>query len=127
MTQAEVWIIDDEVDLANNFAELIQSEVCIPKIFNSADDALLELSKNPDKFPDMIICDITLPGTDGLSFVRQCRQKKMNQPIILISGSSDQSYFEQAAALNVLAVLDKPFDSKQFRELIFRTLQKNSL
>lgn len=126
MAKAEVWIVDDEVQLADFCAEIVNEEKCSSRVFYSADQALKEFNREDCKYPDLIISDVKMPGTDGFSFIQQCRQKNMAQPVIIISGWVERNFFAKTADLGVLAVLDKPFKSEQLRELVLRGLREFS-
>ncbi|WP_395007353.1 EAL domain-containing protein, partial [Undibacterium sp.] len=63
--------------------------------------------------PDIIICDLTLPGMDGISFLRLASENSYHGGVILLSGV-DKSVMKaseslvKAYGLNLLASLAKP-------------------
>lgn len=125
--KAEVWIVDDEVDIADYLAEIVQDESCNARVFGSADDAMSVFKEETADQPDLIITDVKMPGTDGFSFIESCKEKRSDQPVIVISGYVEREFFAKAASLGIFAVLDKPFSSDLFRSLVSRVLRLISL
>ena len=69
--------------------------------------------------PDLVVCDLGMPGMDGFEFIRQLRQEQSNTPIVVISGlGRDKGEVALAAGAN--AFLPKPVD----RELLVSTVEK---
>ena len=65
---------------------------------------------------DLLICDIFMPGMDGLETIRAVQQRHAGLPVIVISGSSIFSASEQAPDFLMMAIklgavrgLRKPF------------------
>jgi DNA-binding NtrC family response regulator len=72
----------------------------------SAEAALCLLEKMPPF--DVVVCDLLLPGLDGLTFVDACADLQPGLPIILITGFADAGLHLTAAQKGVYALLHKP-------------------
>lgn len=73
--------------------------------------------------PDIIICDLNMPGTDGFQLMELLGKKRPNCGFILMSGLEKR--FVSSAALmakfhhlNILGSLDKPVDKQALAALI---------
>ena len=78
----KIAIIEDEIDLINNLIRAIELEGFSAYGFRSGEDfwwKFAELS------PDIILIDRNLPGIDGLSLVRQIREKDPTVPILVVT------------------------------------------
>jgi CheY-like chemotaxis protein len=69
--------------------------------------------------PDLVVCDLDMPGMDGFEFIRQLRQEQFQAPIVVISGL-DRDKGEAALAAGANAFLPKPVD----RKLLVSTVEK---
>ena len=67
---------------------------------------------------DLVITDYTMPGTNGVEFARQLRQRTPGQPIILITGSSYTIAENSAQPLPVNSILQKPFSVEEFHQAV---------
>lgn len=61
---------------------------------------------------DIVISDINLPDTDGISFVKELRKTDKTIPIILLSAYTDTKYLLEATKLKLVDYLTKPIDFK---------------
>jgi DNA-binding response OmpR family regulator len=57
---------------------------------------------------DAVIVDLVMPGTTGITFVRQLRQTQPEVPVIMVSGLTTQD--EIGAQLKAVAFFPKPID-----------------
>ena len=77
--------------------------------------------------PDLVICDINMPDTDGFQMMELLAKEHGGCGVILVSGLADR--FRNSAMLmarfhhlNVLGVLPKPFEKRALAELVARQL-----
>lgn len=125
-----VFLIEDDIHLAK-VLEQILVKVYDLRVFYSAEDALLSIKSVK---PDLLITDLSLPGIDGLAFVRKLRKMSYNSPIILITtfGSTGNeilsyrfgtnifhkkplNYELLQAQMSMLLSTKRPLDSKVFQ------------
>jgi CheY-like chemotaxis protein len=67
----------------------------------------------PNDF-DLIISDIRMPGVTGLSVLAGLQQLKIGTPVILITAFGDESTHAEAQRLGAAAIVDKPFEIRDF-------------
>ncbi len=78
-------------------------------VAGSVEEALALLVESP---VDALVVDYSMPGSDGISLVRQIRQLFGRLPIIMLSGVATSEDQERAR----LAGVDAYFDKADFRE-----------
>lgn len=79
-----------------------------------------------DLVPDVIITDINMPGMDGIELITTFRQKRLQVPVIAISGGgliAKDILLSNAAALGAFEVVSKPFGMGQLIGAVDRALQ----
>jgi two-component system response regulator DctR len=80
--------------------------------------------------PHVAIVDLTMPGGDGLTFVRRVRHEGLPLEVIVVSASRDAQTIREAMHLGVADYLVKPFAPDRLRQsftalaLRARTLQR---
>jgi DNA-binding response OmpR family regulator len=109
-----VLVVEDEKKTASFVRKALQAESFAVDVMTNGDDALLAAAHTPF---DAIVLDIMLPGRDGLSVLRQLRERKNTTPVLLLSARGEVN--ERVEGLNAGAddYLPKPFE---LAELIAR-------
>ncbi len=113
-------VVDDNKDIVWLITESLSDTYQIMPAY-SAKEALLQMKKQT---PALIITDIMMPGTDGLSLIRQIREDKFTRDIPLIVVSAKITDKEQSEGLDngADAYLTKPFSPAILRSVINRLL-----
>lgn len=60
--------------------------------------------------PDIIICDINLPGMNGIDFVKWVRTFDEKSQVFLLTAYTDKAYLLEAVKLSLVDYLTKPID-----------------
>ncbi|HZT22361.1 MAG TPA: response regulator transcription factor [Verrucomicrobiae bacterium] len=102
-----VLVVEDERKTASFVRKALQSEGFAVDVCGHGDDALAAARATPF---DVIVLDIMLPGRDGLSVLRQLREKRNATPVLLLSARGEVN--ERVEGLNAGAddYLPKPFE-----------------
>jgi DNA-binding NtrC family response regulator len=109
-----VLIIDDNVGLAENIAEILGMYGYQTEIAGSAEEALSKVGPPP---PDVVVTDYRLPGIDGASLVRQLGGMGVRVSAIVISAFTDDGTIEDARSAGA-AFLAKPLDFEALDRLV---------
>src|SRR3954469_3136979 len=101
-----VLVVEDEKKTASFIRKALQAEGFAVDVCHNGDDALV--SAGATAF-DGIVLDIMLPGRDGLSVLRQLRERRNTTPVLLLSARGEVN--ERVEGLNAGAddYLPKPF------------------
>lgn len=72
--------------------------------------------------PDIILLDLYLPDTDGVSVLRQLRtdRKLQNIPVVVLTSSDDGTDQQECERLGVSSYIRKPFNEDKFLSVIRR-------
>jgi two-component system, NtrC family, response regulator AtoC len=132
MTTAEiisdktVWIVEDDQALGSLLCEEVQDaglDVCwIP----SAEKAVQAMAAG---LPDLIVCDLKLPGMDGLSLLGKVRDQAIDSPpgFLIITAFGTISRAVEALKAGADDFLAKPLDLEHFILAVMRILEKKHL
>lgn len=107
-----VAIIDDDPMVLNLISLILRDEQFKVTTISSASQALTLL---PQTVPDVICCDLMMPGMSGIDFLKARQQESVlvDVPVIIISGSGSEHLFQQAERLGSFDILIKPFNSEK--------------
>ena len=101
-----VLVVEDEKKTASFIRKALQSEGHAVDVLHDGSAALVAVAHTPF---DVVVLDVMLPGRDGLSVVRQMREKGIKTPVLLLTARGEVS--EKVEGLNAGAddYLPKPF------------------
>src|ERR1700744_2967848 len=102
-----VLVVEDEKKTASFIRKALQTEGFAVDVCLDGEEGLAAAAATPF---DAAIIDIMLPGRDGLSVLRQLRERKNTVPVLLLSARGEVN--ERVEGLNAGAddYLPKPFE-----------------
>lgn len=107
-TEKIVLLADDEEMLRELLAELLESYgYHVIRVENS--EEVLEVLTE-EIIVDLLIIDFNMPGMNGMDCIIKIKEKGINLPIILSTGSLDYREKYSPEELNISAVLQKPYE-----------------
>ncbi|MGZ5278346.1 MAG: response regulator [Pseudobdellovibrionaceae bacterium] len=107
MEQPLIAVVDDEVDLLDNFQSLLQDQFQV-RTFSSPQSFLQALPELQSQKLRLLISDFKMPGMSGLAMVQQAHLVYPNLPFIILSGFLDKKAVLDAVDLGVFRLLEKP-------------------
>jgi CheY-like chemotaxis protein len=112
-----VLVVDDNHDAAETFAEIARM---LGHDVDVAFDAFDGLARAADEVPDVVLCDIGLPGMDGYEFARQLRARAGNRRVrlIAVSGYAQSEDIAKAVEAGFDAHVAKPADPATLAQLL---------
>jgi DNA-binding response OmpR family regulator len=101
-----VLLIEDEVRLAEQVSRGLTAEGFVVEIVHTGPEGLWAAR---ERAPDVIICDLMLPGLSGYEIVRQLRAGQVWTPVLVLTAKDGE--YDEADALDLGAddYLTKPF------------------
>jgi two-component system, OmpR family, response regulator len=101
-----VLVVEDEKRTASFIRKALQSEGFVVDVLHDGADALAAISHTPF---DVVVLDIMLPGRDGLSVVRQMRQRQISTPVLLLSARGEVTEKVEGLDCGADDYVSKPF------------------
>ena len=77
-----VLIAEDEVNLADAIAKILEKNKYQVDVVHNGNDALDYITGGEY---DVFVCDVMLPGMNGYDIVREARRQNVNTPIIMLT------------------------------------------
>lgn len=119
----KVLVIDDEKFTLNMAARLLKG--CGLENISTASngDEALQLLETECVDCNLILCDLNMPGMDGVELLRHLAERSCSADIILVSGEDERllkSAVDLASAhsLNVLGSIQKPLTPAAVKEMV---------
>ena len=108
-------LIDDDEMIRNALSIAFQNKGCSLKACENAEKGLQTLEA--EHF-DIIICDLRLPGMDGLEFFSMAEIQQAHMLKILISAYGDVELQRESRKIGLDAFIPKPFSVKELISLL---------
>jgi DNA-binding NtrC family response regulator len=125
-TDATVFIVDDEEMVALALQSFLQLETPYRiRTFTTPRDALEALETET---AGVIIADFMMPGMDGITFLRRCREAHPLATRVLLTGYADQD--NAIRAINEAGLyyyLEKPWDNNRLRLVVRNGVERWAL
>lgn len=121
-----VIVIDDDAGLRDAFSELLSLEGYACECFGSGLEFLASLAEAEPVFggPCCVVCDVKMPGMDGLA-LQQRLLDEQDTPFILMSGLSGAEEASSAFRAGAFDFLVKPISAADFLTVIERALNRS--
>ena len=125
-----ILVCEDDRDVATVLSHMIEAAGFSADVAASAEEArgLLE-----ERTYAAMTLDIGLPGTDGITFVREPREhdELRSLPIVIVSAHADRGRSQlgeevATGAVSIVDILDKPLDSARLLESLRSATQRGS-
>jgi DNA-binding response OmpR family regulator len=125
MSQKTVLIIEDEVDAADMFAEMMRVSGYRVLKTSSSTPALTMMSTEK---PDVVILDIMMPEISGLDILRQMRKNPelASIPVVVVSAKGMPADIKLGMEAGAFIYLTKPVGFVELKEAIERALGGSS-
>lgn len=118
-----ILVIDDNREILSLLADSFSDYNVI-----TAESAAEGLDYIRRSTPDLIITDIMMPGTDGLTFARQIRNNRhlMHVPLVILSARTSTEEKVEGIESGADAYVGKPFSVSYLRAIVSRLLSSRA-
>jgi signal transduction histidine kinase len=110
-----VLVVDDNRDAAESMAELVKTFGHVCEVTYDGPSALANIRTNP---PDVVLCDIGLPGMSGYEVARALRAGGSGIRLIAVSGYARPEDIKRAAESGFDGHVAKPPDPAQIEQVL---------
>jgi DNA-binding NtrC family response regulator len=107
-----VLVIDDHPASRETMAEIVRGEGFAARL---APDGELGLNIVRDETVDIVLCDLRLPGVDGLTVLDRMREKYPDVPVVLVTAHGNEDVAVSAMRRGAHDYLSKPLDVNRVR------------
>lgn len=116
-----VLYVEDDKNLQANIKEILSRFFDTLFVASDGDEAYDIYLENQNKI-DIIITDINMPNTDGITLCKYIRENDKSLPIVIVSAYTDTDYLLDSIELNILSYVTKPLTSKKVLALLDKFL-----
>ena len=114
---------DEEVTLALLRNVFGRSDLLVHEA-RTGEEALQHIDQHP---VDVVLTDLKMPGTDGLSVLAHARKVRPGAEVILMTGHASVESAVRAMKLGAFHYITKPFDIDEVSQLVDRALELTSV
>jgi len=126
MSSATVMVVDDEPDIRSTVSEILEEEGYRVVVAEDADAARAARQREQ---PDVVLLDIWMPGTDGISLLREWAEAGAlaTSPVIMMSGHGNVETAVAATRLGAWDFIEKPISLAKLLLAIERAREASRL
>jgi len=123
---AEILIVDDEADIRDLVAGILQDEGYSTRTARNSDEALAAVAT---RRPNLVFLDIWLQGSklDGLQLLDAVKQEHAEVPVVMISGHGNIETAVAAIKHGAYDFIEKPFKADRLVLVAERALETSRL
>jgi two-component system nitrogen regulation response regulator NtrX len=122
----DILIVDDEADIRELVAGILQDEGFVTRTARESDDALTQIGA---RRPNLVFLDIWLQGSrlDGLQLLDSIKQEHSELPVVMISGHGNIETAVAAIKQGAYDFIEKPFKADRLVLVAQRALENSRL
>jgi two-component system nitrogen regulation response regulator NtrX len=117
----DILIVDDEADIRELVAGILDDEGFTTRTAGDSDSASAEIASRK---PDLVFLDIWLQGSklDGLQLLEEIKRDHSGLPVVMISGHGNIETAVAAIKSGAFDFMEKPFKSERLILVTTRAL-----
>lgn len=126
MQQPLIWLVEDEISIADTLIYMLQQEGFAVKAFGRGQPALDEAQR---QLPALAILDVGLPDISGFELCRQLLARHPSLPVLFLTARSDEVDKLLGLEMGADDYVAKPFSPREVCarvRTILRRMQKSS-
>ncbi|MFN8377641.1 MAG: response regulator [Anaerolineae bacterium] len=122
----KILVVEDAQSLRKDILEMLGFEG-----FDAigAENGLVGVEKARQEIPDLVICDIMMPGLDGFGVLEELRHDPVTAtiPFIFLTARTDRVDIRQGMGLGADDYLTKPFTASELLATVHARLEKREM
>ena len=121
MSAARILVVDDEAEIRGLLKEILSEEGYEVEV---AADAGQARSSRARQAPDLVLLDIWMPGTDGITLLREWQANATDgSPVVMMSGHGTVETAVEATRLGAFDFVEKPLSLAKLLRTVERALE----
>ena len=119
-----ILVVDDELGLRHTLTLILQSEGHTVRAASDGASGLELLAQSP---ADLVICDVRMPGLDGLTFLEKYKEMDGTALVIMMSAYGDDEAALEAIRRGAYDFIPKPFRADQVLLIVRKAIEREGL
>ncbi len=126
MAKLDILVVDDERDIRELVAGVLEDEGFTTRLAADSDSALEAIAA---RRPSLVLLDVWLQGSklDGLDLLDEIKQRDPSIPVIVISGHGNLDTAVAAIRRGAADFIEKPFEAERLLLLVERATETERL
>lgn len=121
---SKILVVDDERSIRNTLKDILEYEKYDVDLAEDGKKAL-EIIKNTEY--DIILCDIKMPGMDGIEVLEHLSKYTPDTPVVMISGHGNIDTAVESIKKGAYDFIEKPLDLNRLLITIRNAMDKSTL
>src|SRR4051812_28635101 len=118
---AHILVVDDEVGIRELLSEILADEGHQVSVADSAGDARRQRERQR---PDLVLLDIWMPDTDGITLLKEwAANGQLTMPVVIMSGHGTIETAVEATRIGAFDFLEKPIGLQKLLSTVTRALK----
>lgn len=123
LEEMNVLVVDDNPQ-ATKLLTMVLDHIGVRQVLTAANgNKAHEILTTSNDSVNLVICDRRMPGMSGIELLAQTRETHPDMPFVMITGSADAEFIEEAEALGIAGCIPKPFTPQQIEEKVRAIVQ----
>ena len=122
---AQILVVDDEMGIRELLSEILSDEGHTVAL---AENAAAARKLRQEKRPDLVLLDIWMPDTDGISLLKEwAAGGLLNMPVVMMSGHGTIDSAVEATRVGAIDFLEKPIALQKLLTTVKKALKHDVL
>jgi two-component system response regulator HydG len=122
--RADILLVDDEEALCNAASKILIKEGYRVSFVHTAQEGL---AKFETEVVDLLITDLMLPDSDGISVLKRAKELRPTIEVIVITGHGTVEKAVEAMRLGAYDFIEKPLDKNQLLKTVAKAVERQRL
>jgi two-component system response regulator HydG len=124
VSRRAVLVVDDHIEMAETVAAGLETRGFACQALGTAEEALAVIAEGKH---DALICDLRIPGTDGLELLARSRAVRPDSPVIVMTAFSGVDTAVESIRRGAYHYMTKPFKIEELCLFLERALDESAL
>jgi putative two-component system response regulator len=119
-----ILVVEDDQHVSRLVHDMLERRGYSSTVTDNAADADRILDEDE---PELVLCDVNLPGASGLDLTRHAAEDHPETAVVMVSGLDDPAIAEQALTLGAYGYIIKPFTPNELLIGVANALRRRTL